>query len=308
VPRFLVTGGAGFIGSHLARSLLADGAEVDVVDDLSTGAGANVPEGAELVDLDLAVVDAMDSLPDRRYDGVLHVAGQASGEKSFDDPLRDLDANARATLALGLWAKGRGVPVFLHASSMGVYGQVADPPAREDREPRPISYYGASKLMAEQALRVMDEDRFRTLSLRMFSVYGPGQNLADLRQGMVSIYLAFILSGEPVSVRGSLDRVRDLVHVDDVVAAWRAALERPARGAINVGAGEPVRVRQLIDELLDACGLEPDHPVTQEPDTPGDQTALWADITRAREELGWEPTVPRQAGLATLVAWARERS
>jgi UDP-glucuronate 4-epimerase len=111
-----------------------------------------------------------------------------------------------------------------------------------------------------------------------------------------------------VSVRGSLDRVRDLVHVDDVVAAWRAALERPLRGPVNVGAGEPVRVRQLIDELLETCGLEPDYPVEQQPDTPGDQTALWADITRAREELGWEPAIGRRDGLATLVAWARERS
>jgi UDP-glucose 4-epimerase len=308
VPRYLVTGGAGFIGSKLADALLADDQDVDVVDDLSTGARANVPAGAELTELDLGAPGAVERLPDRDYDAVLHLAGQSSGEKSFDDPIRDLDANARSTLALALWAKRRGVPVFLHASSMGVYGQVADPPVREDREPRPISYYGASKLAAEHALRVLDDDGFRTLSFRMFSVYGPGQDLAELRQGMVSIYLAYMLRGEPVQVRGELDRVRDLVYVDDVVAAWRAALERPARGALNLGAGEPVSVRQLIDELAAAGGLGADYPVDQQPGTPGDQSALWADISRARSALGWEPRTDRQTGLRALLAWARAAS
>jgi UDP-glucose 4-epimerase len=152
----------------------------------------------------------------------------------------------------------------------------------------------------------MDTDGFRTLSFRMFSVYGPGQDLAELRQGMVSIYLTYILSGEPVAVRGPLDRVRDLIYIDDVVAAWRAALERPARGALNLGAGEPVSVRQLIDELAEACGLESGYPVDEQPGTPGDQRAVWADISRAREELGWEPRTPRANGLAALVAWARD--
>jgi UDP-glucose 4-epimerase len=298
VTRFLVTGGAGFIGSHIARSLLDDGADLDVVDDLSTGTLGNVPRGADFVELDLTA----ELPPDRDYDAVLHLAGQSSGEKSFDDPLRDLDANARSTLALGMWAKQRGIPVFLHASSMGVYGQVSDPPVSEDREPRPISYYGASKLAAEHALRTLDADGFRTVSFRMFSVYGPGQDLAELRQGMVSIYLTYILRGEAVEVRGPLDRVRDLVYVDDVVAAWRAALERPARGPLNLGAGEPVSVRQLIAELAGA----PDYPVDERPGTPGDQHALWADISRARAELGWEPRTSRSDGLARLVAWARD--
>jgi UDP-glucose 4-epimerase len=305
VTRFLVTGGAGFIGSHLARSLLAEGADVDVVDDLSTGAVENVPEGVELVELDLGAERACDRLPDRAYDAVLHLAGQSSGEKSFDDPLHDLDANARSTVALALWAKRRGVPAFLHASSMGVYGEVADPPAREDREPHPISFYGTSKLAAEHALRVLDGDAFRTVSFRMFSVYGPGQDLAELRQGMVSIYLAYMLRERAVEVRGSLDRVRDLVYVEDVVAAWRAALERPVRGSFNVGAGEPVSVGELIAELAAACGLDAGYPVEQQPGTPGDQGKLWADISRARKELGWAPATSRADGLRALVEWAR---
>jgi UDP-glucose 4-epimerase len=305
VPRFLLTGGAGFIGSNLARALLADGADVDVVDDLSTGARLNVPDAADLVELDLGGAGATERLPDRRYDAVLHLAGQSSGEKSFDDPLRDHDANARSTLALALWARRAEVPVFIHASSMGVYGQVEDPCVGEDREPRPISYYGASKLAAENALRVVDDAEFRTLSLRMFSVYGPGQDLAELRQGMVSIYLAYMLRGEPVAVRGSLDRVRDLVYVDDVVAAWRAGLERPARGSFNIGTGEPVSVRQLIAELAVACGLDASYPVERHSATPGDQTALWANVERARAELGWEPTIRRETGMGALVAWAR---
>ncbi|MEX2195745.1 MAG: NAD-dependent epimerase/dehydratase family protein [Thermoleophilaceae bacterium] len=308
MARMLVTGGAGFIGSHLARTLLDEGAEVDIVDDLSTGSQANLPDGAELVRLDLGANGAADRLPDRDYDAVLHLAGQSSGEKSFDDPEHDLAANARSTLMLGLWARRRGVPVFLHASSMGVYGRVDDPPAAEDRPLRPISYYGASKLAAEHALRVMDDESFRTVSFRMFSVYGPGQDLAELRQGMASIYLAYLLRGEQVPVRGSLDRVRDLVHVDDVVAAWRSALDSQARGPLNLGSGVPVRVGDLIADLVAACGLPADHPVVQEPGTPGDQFGLWADTTRIRRELGWEPLVERQEGISALVAWARAGS
>jgi UDP-glucose 4-epimerase len=139
----------------------------------------------------------------------------------------------------------------------------------------------------------------------MFSVYGPGQDLAELRQGMVSIYLAYMLEDRPVEVRGSLDRVRDLVYVDDVVAAWRAALERPARGAFNLGAGQPVSVRQLLVELAVACGHDGDYPVEQQPGTPGDQGALWADVGRVRDQLGWSAATERQAGLEALVSWAR---
>jgi len=185
VSRVLLTGGAGFIGSHLARALLDDGWAVDVVDDLSTGNRANVPDGAKLQKLDLARPGATEELADGPYDAVAHLAGQSSGEKSFDDPGRDIDSNTRSTVVLADWALARGVPRFVHASSMGVYGQVGHAAGEESTAARPISWYGASKLAAERALAVASSRGLSTCSLRMFSIYGPGQDLREMRQGMV---------------------------------------------------------------------------------------------------------------------------
>jgi UDP-glucose 4-epimerase len=306
MSRALVTGGAGFIGSHLASSLLADGWEVDVVDDLSTGSAANVPDGAELIELDLAGSGVGERLPDREYDAICHLAGQASGEKSFDDPAADLAANAGSTVALAAWALERGIPTLVHASSMGVYGDPASLPVAETAPARPKSWYGASKRAAERSLDVATDQGLRTVSMRMFSIYGPGQDLADLRQGMVSIFLSMALRGDPIVVRGSLDRVRDFVYIDDCVAAWRAALERPeASGPVNVGTGVGTTVGELVDGLLAALGKQGGHPVEADAgSTPGDQFATVADPERAREILGWTPRWALRDGLEAMVAWA----
>jgi UDP-glucose 4-epimerase len=293
----LVTGGAGFIGSRLAESLLADDYDVVVADNLSTGRRENVPAGASFVDLDLSREEDVARLPDRPYAGALHLAGQSSGKTSFDDPLRDFDGNARATLLLARWSLERGVPALVHASSMGVYGDAGTEPISEEIATVPISYYGASKLAAERILEIAATDGLRTCSLRMFNVYGSGQNLENLDQGMVSIYLAYILRGEPVLVRGPLDRVRDFVHVDDVVEAWKSALTRPVSGAVNVGTGAGTRVDDLLRRLFQTCGVGDDYPVAEAPGTPGDQHSTVADVTRARRELAWVPRVTLDSGL-----------
>jgi UDP-glucose 4-epimerase len=300
----LVTGGAGFIGSRVAKSLIADGHDVLVVDDLSTGKRSNVPAGASFVELDLSRDDGVARLPDASWAGILHLAGQSSGKRSFDDPLRDFDANARSTVLLARWANEHDVPVFVHASSMGVYGLGAREPMSEEMLAEPISYYGASKLAAEQALTVAAKTGLRTCSLRMFNVYGAGQDLENLDQGMVSIYLAYVLRGDTVVVRGSLDRVRDLVHVDDVVAAWKLALARPVPGAVNVGSGTGTRVDELLKQIFRACGVQDDYPVVEHPGTPGDAHTTVADIARARRLLGWTPQVGLEDGLREFVAGA----
>lgn len=302
--RALVTGGAGFIGGHLARALLGEGWRVDIVDDLSSGNRANVPPEAGMFELDLGGRGATARLPAARYDAICHLAGQSSGEKSFDDPEHDLDANARSTVALSTWAHERGVPLLVHASSMGVYGDVAAHPVDEDTTPRPCSFYGASKLAAEYALAISPD--VRGISLRMFSIYGPGQDLAEMRQGMVSIFLAMALRGEPIEVRGPLDRVRDFVYVDDCVDAWlRAIASREASGPFNVGTGVGTSIRELIALMLELLGAE--HPVVElESRTPGDQFALSATTARARQTFAWESRTDLRAGLEAMLRWARE--
>src|SRR3954471_18946615 len=167
--RILVTGGAGFIGSHLARALLADGWEVEIADDLSTGSEANLADGAAFHRVDLARPGALDGL--RRVHAIAHLAGQSSGEKSFDDPAHDLDANARSTVLLADWAVKQGVPALVHASSMGVYGQPDASPVHASAPLRPRSWYGASKRAGEGACQVAERSGVRCVSLRMFSIY-----------------------------------------------------------------------------------------------------------------------------------------
>jgi UDP-glucose 4-epimerase len=302
--RALVTGGAGFIGGHLAHALLADGWQVDVVDDLSTGSTDNVPAAAQLIEADLGARGATARLPPVRYTAICHLAGQSSGEKSFDDPALDLDANARSTVALAEWARERGIPLLVHASSMGVYGDVTERPVPETAPPRPVSFYGASKLAAEHALAIAPG--VRGISLRMFSIYGPGQDLAEMRQGMVSIFLAMALAGRPIEVRGPLDRLRDFVFVDDCVEAWlRALASREAHGPFNVGTGIGTSIRALLAQMLELLGV-PDHPVRElAMRTPGDQFALSAATARARETLGWSARTELRAGLEAMLSWAR---
>jgi UDP-glucose 4-epimerase len=140
----------------------------------------------------------------------------------------------------------------------------------------------------------------------MFNVYGPGQNLANLRQGMASIYLAYLLQGQEVPVTGSLERFRDFVYIDDVIEAWMTVLQRPATASpvYNIGSGQPTTVRDLLGLLIAACGLPPEHPVRQLTAPPGDQFGLYADARRAAAELGWTARTPLSEGLRRMAAWA----
>lgn len=301
----LVTGGAGFIGSHLSRRLIAKGHQVTVIDNLSTGSRDNVPAEADFIKLDLTKPDFIADLPDKPFQAICHLAGQSSGEKSFDDPLYDLAANAGSTLQLATWALKKPIPTFLYASSMGVYGQVKSQPVSESVVPQPISYYGASKRGAELVLEVAAQQGLRVVSFRMFNVYGPGQNLSNMKQGMVSIYLAYLLRRQPLIIKGSLERIRDLIYVDDVTAAWEMAMEKQVRGVFNLGSGTGTSVRALIAALLSACALDPNYPVEQMDSTLGDQFAMTADIASLRNALDWEPKISLSAGLERMVAWAR---
>jgi UDP-glucose 4-epimerase len=306
--RVLVTGGAGFIGSRLAERLVLDGHDVVALDDLSTGKRDNVPAKAELVVADVAEPDFVKKLPAGRYDAVCHLAAQSSGEVSMEDPLKDFSVNAAATLVLSQWCLDKKVPRFLYASSMAAYGD-AKAPVAETAPCVPLTQYGVSKLASEHVLRLAARRGLSVTSFRMFSVYGAGQNMANLKQGMVSIYLAYILDGVEVPVKGSLERFRDLVHVDDVVEAWALALAKPSTPSLeyNVGTGKPTRVRELLKALFKACGKGDDYPVKELPGTPGDQFGLYADVSRAKAELGFSPRVKLDAGLASMAKWAREQ-
>ena len=308
--RVLVTGGAGFIGSHLADALVKAGHSVVVVDNLSTGKRENIPSHAEFLELDLVRSDFLDSLPSGDFDAVCHLAAQSSGPASAEMPYYDLQVNAASTLLLSRWCLQRAVSRFLYASSMAIYGNAESVPVKEDAPCIPRSYYGISKLASEHLLRLAAAEGLRVTNLRMFSVYGPGQNLGNLKQGMASIYLAYLLRGVEVPVTGSFERFRDLVYIDDVVDAWLRALVLPVTPAeaYNIGSGRPTTVRELLTALLKAMDLPSDYPIRELPGSISDQFGLYANISAAHRDLQWQPTVLLSDGLKRMVAWARSVS
>lgn len=306
--KIIVTGGAGFIGSHIARRLVQTGYDVVVVDNLVTGYKENVPEGAAFLKGDVSEKQTLDSLP-ADADCVLHLAAQSSGEVSAENPDLDLKANTLSTLYLLQWCKEHKVPRFVYASSMAVYGNVEKNPVAEDYPCQPLSFYGISKLSSEHYIRHYASEGLDTTCFRMFSVYGPGQNMTNMKQGMVSIFLAYLMKGEQVWVKGSPDRFRDFVYIDDVVDAWCSCLDnKQTFGRVyNLATGKKTTVRDLVTREIQQYGMDPaTYPVKFEGSTPADQFGLYADISRIRADLGWQPSVPLDLGLKRMIAWVKK--
>jgi UDP-glucose 4-epimerase len=301
----LISGVAGFIGSHVARRLRDEGHQVIGVDDLSGGDICNVPPGIEFVQADLSSAAAVAQLP-RGCLRILHLAGQSSGEISFDDPVADLQKNTVSTLNLVRYGVENRATRIVYASSMSVYGAVDDAPVEENRRCTPLSCYGVGKLASEGYLRVYAH-ALPAVALRMFNVYGPGQNMQNLRQGMVSIYLAQALGSGLIEVKGSPERFRDFIYIDDVVEAWWRAATYPAAAGrtLNVGTGVRTTVATLLQQI---CALIPGARYFERGTTPGDQSGIYASTRRLTECLGLERFTQLDEGLSKFLVWARRIS
>lgn len=279
----VVTGVAGFIGSRVAARMAAEGFEVVGVDDLSSGKQSNVPSSIDFVQGNLADTQTISKLP-KTAEFVMHLAGQSSGEMSFDDPVADLEKNTISTLNLIRYGIDINASKLVYASSMSVYGNVPDAPISEDEHVAPLSCYGVGKLAAEKYLTVFGK-QLPSVSLRMFNVYGAGQDMTNLRQGMVSIYLAQALTSKHIVVKGSLERFRDFIYIDDVVESWfrAATIESVVGNIINIGTG----VRTTVAQVLDAVKAQVVGVTVEVTDpTPGDQNGIFADTALMRSLLG----------------------
>ena len=301
--RVLVSGVGGFIGAQVARRILEEGHQVFGVDDFSTGYHENVPEGLELIVHDLAKRDIHESLPEK-CDVILHLAGQYSGEMSFDDPVADLEKNAHSTLNLIHYGIAVGARRLVYASSMSVYGNVPDLPVNEKTACRPLTCYGNSKLATERYLSIYQK-KLPCVIFRMFNVYGPGQNMANLRQGMVSIFMAQMMKGENVQVKGSLERFRDFIFIDDVVEAWhQTTISDRADGRIlNLGTGCRTSVLELLECMAQHFSLATWFTQDQ---TPGDQLGIYADTSNLCAVLGFDKFTDLKDGLGRFTAWAED--
>jgi UDP-glucose 4-epimerase len=311
VARCVVTGGAGFIGSHIVRRLLADGHEACVVDDLSTGHRENLAEVADSIELlDGSVCDR--ALLLRAMEGaqwVFHQAALASVQRSVDDPVASNRINVEGTLQVLAAARSCGVRRVVFASSSSVYGDAPALPKREDMTPAPKSPYAITKLAGEHYCAVYHElFGLETVSLRYFNVFGPHQDPRSQYAAVIPLFVSTLMAGRGPTVFGDGEQSRDFTYVENVAEANIRAAQAPGApgGVFNVGCGTRYSLNDLLAMLGRILGLRV-RPVYADP-RPGDVRDSLADISRARQVLGFEPIVGFEEGLRRTVEWYKARA
>jgi UDP-glucose 4-epimerase len=301
---YLVTGGAGFIGSHLCEALVARGDSVRVLDDLSTGKRANLPEGVPLIVGDVADAAVVESAL-AGADGCFHLAAIASVERGVTDWLGTHRANLTGTITVfdAVRRAGTKLPV-VYASSAAVYGDCETIPITEDAACRPLSAYGADKYACELHARVASHVHgIPTAGLRFFNVYGPRQDPKSPYSGVISIFSERISRGMPISIFGDGEQTRDFIYIADVVAALLASMAlRPADSlAFNVCTGVATSVADLAWVIAEIAGTGLD--VDRQPPRGGDIRHSLGDPGRARAALGLQSPTDLRSGLIHVLGW-----
>lgn len=301
--RILVTGGAGFIGSHVVDRLVADGHAVDVVDNLSTGRRGHVNPAARLHVCDIRSARLDDAFAAARPEAVVHVAAQAAVARSVADPLFDASVNVLGTLAVLEAARRAAVRRVVFTSTGGAaYGDTDVLPTPENHPARPVSPYGVAKIAAELYLDCWAGlTGGRALALRFANVYGPRQDPRG-EAGVVAIFAARLLAGEACIVNGDGEQTRDYVYVGDVAdAVARGVAYSDVAGVLNIGTGAATSVNDLYRRLARAAGVTraPRHG----PPRPGEQRRSVLDPARVKAQLGWTAATSLDEGLQRTVTW-----
>jgi UDP-glucose 4-epimerase len=315
MPKVLVTGGAGFIGSHVADLFLAMGWEVTVVDDLSSGKRENVPEAAKLHEISVNSPGLVRLVTEQNFDVVAHLAAQMDVRKSVADPIADATVNIAGTLNLmeALRAAESGARVVFTSTGGVLYGDFNTPPNYETYAKDPESPYAIAKLSTEYYLayygRVHNMD---SAALRFGNVYGPRQDPHG-EAGVVAIFCGRILGNRPLTIFGDGLQTRDYVYVGDVArAVYLAATEplppkeRVDARAFNIGTGKGTSVIEIATLLQEIAGVKV--PVEFAPPRPGEQQESFVNSDKARDLLGWTPQVTLPDGLARTFAWSEQQA
>jgi len=305
--KILVTGGAGFIGSHVAEAFLEAGHEVHVLDNFETGREENVPDAAALHRLDVRDEEVSDLFARERFEVLCHHAAQMDVRKSVEDPRYDADVNVAGFLNLMEAGKKNGLERVLFASTGGaIYGEPEYAPQDEDHPLRPLSPYGITKLTTEKYLYFYRQQYgIDYVSLRYANIYGPRQNPHG-EAGVVAIFARSMLEGEQPVIFGDGEQTRDYVFVGDVARANVAALRYDgSSGIFNVGTARETSVNELFRLLRDQ--IDPDVPEEHGDAKPGEQQRSILGYDRAERELGWAPEVELKEGFKRTVDWFRKR-
>jgi len=309
MARILITGGAGFIGSHLAEALVAQGDSVTIYDNLSTGYMNNLEPvlgRVEFVEADLRDPEAIGTAM-RGQDFVFHEAALASVPRSVSDPVGCHENNATGTLNLLIAAREAGVKRVIYAGSSSAYGDTEVSPKHEELTPGPMSPYAVAKLVGEHYCRAFWEVYgMDTLTIRYFNVFGPRQDPDSPYAAVLPIFLSHLLRGEAPTIDGDGSHTRDFTYVDNVVAGNLKALsaERTEGNVVNVACGGSYSVQYLYEQILKTLGL--DIKAKYGPKRPGDVPHSSANIDKARGLIGYEPVVSFEDGLARTIEWYKK--
>ncbi len=300
--RAIVTGGAGFIGSHLVDALVARGDDVHVVDDLSTGRRENVAAGAELHELDIRDERLARLVPELRPEVVFHLAAQADVGTSLVRPAFDAEVNVVGTVSVLEAARAAGARVVLASTGGAIYGE-CERPAREEDERRPLSPYATSKLAGEEYLATWNRlYGTKHIACRLANVYGPRQ-VATLEGGVVSIFLDRLRDGRETEIFGDGEQTRDFVYAGDVARAFLAAAAAGVVGIHNVATGIATSIGELYRLCAETAGREQE-PRFREP-RPGEVRHSVLDPAQTERELGWRAETDLRTGLALTWDWAQ---
>jgi UDP-glucose 4-epimerase len=307
MAQYVVTGGAGFIGSHLSEELVRRGERVRVVDSLITGKRSNLAhlDGVEFLEGDLADL-AVAGRAMAGADYVLHQAAIPSVPRSVQDPITSNRANIDATLNVLVAARDAGVKRVVYAGSSSAYGDTPTLPKREDMPTNPLSPYALQKLVGEQYLKLFtDLYGLETVTIRYFNVFGPRQDPSSPYSGVISLFATAVLDGRRPRIVGDGEQTRDFTYVANVVdGVLRACTAPKASGlVINVATGGRISINRLCHTMAEMAGVrvEPEHVAPRA----GDVRDSQADITRARDILGYEPVVSFEEGLRRTLEWYR---
>ena len=304
---YLVTGGAGFIGSHLTELLIAAGHEVRVFDDLSTGKRSNLPENTQFIEGDIRDVGALNAAM-QGVAGCFHLAAIASVDKSNTEWLETHHVNLSGTINVFKAAREASCVPVVFASSAAVYGSAPNPPINEEASKEPISAYGADKLGCEHhAVPAWQVHGVPSTALRLFNVYGPRQDPSSPYSGVISIFANRLLSGTDLTIHGDGSQTRDFIYVSDVCEAFLAAMQNTVQGysTYNVCTGTCTSIIELAELLAEIIGSQT--PFKFGPSRAGDIHRSFGDNSRLKSNFGVNPKVDLETGLSRLIAASRSQ-
>lgn len=304
MSRILITGGAGFIGTSLAKKCIHLDHDVHIIDfqDKFTIEHSDY----NLYPIDIREFNNFSLIKDKKFDYIFHLAAQTSGAISQDKPELDVDTNVKGTLNVCNYSRICGAKKIIFTSSMATYGN-KNGPINEEQPQTPISNYGVSKVAGEMYIKMFNQFEVKHSIFRLFNVYGPGQDMSNLKQGMASIFMSQAITSNEIEVTGALDRYRDFIYIDDVIDALLLGLNSNTDSKIiNVGSGKATTVDTLINLILDVSKKDPENfTIKNIGGHEGDQFGSIADTTKLTS-YGWQPTIALKDGLNNMHTYAKE--